>query len=145
MFHNRYIYALVAFFLGASTFLWVAPAQAASAKRIVVSLTKQKLYAYQGKSLVYSAAVTARGTRAGNFRIQNKIPVTSGTSQNWYLPYWMGIYYVGYTQNGIHGPEYLLDGSRVAISQGCVVFRSSDDAAWVYQWVNVGTPVTIGR
>jgi lipoprotein-anchoring transpeptidase ErfK/SrfK len=145
VFHNRYIRVLLAFFLGLSIMVWATPVQAAGAKSIVVSLSQQKLYAYQGKTLVYSAAITARGTRTGNFRVQNKLAVASALSQGWYLPYWMGIYYVGRIQNGIHGPEYLTNGSRAAISLGCVVIRSGTDAAWVYQWASVGTLVSIRR
>lgn len=145
MFHNRYIRVLLAFFLGLSMMIWAMPVRAAGAKTIVVSLSQQKLYAYQGKTLVYSAPIVARGTRAGSFRVQNKLDVASARSRGWYLPYWMGIYYVGRIQNGIHGPEYLKNGSTATISLGCVVIRSSTDAAWVYQWASVGTLVSIRR
>ncbi|HEY3342088.1 MAG TPA: L,D-transpeptidase [Anaerolineae bacterium] len=143
MFHSRFTHALLALFLGLSIFAWATPVQAAGAKSIVVSLSKQKLYAYQGKTLVYTASITARGTRAGNFRVQNKLALVGATVPGWRLPYWMGIYYVGSVQNGIHGPEYLANGSTKAISLGCVVFLSRTDAARVFQWASVGTPVNI--
>jgi lipoprotein-anchoring transpeptidase ErfK/SrfK len=145
MLHQRFIHVLVAFFLVLSIFSFATPAQAAGTKTLIVSLSQQKMYAYLGNKLLYSAAITARGTRTGNFRVQNKISVAAASTRGWYLPYWMGIYYVGRIQNGIHGPEYLSNGSTVTISLGCVVIRSREDAAWFYQWANVGTLVSIRR
>jgi hypothetical protein len=49
VFHNRCIRVLLAFFLGLSMMVWAAPVQAAGAKSIAASLSKQQLYAYQGK------------------------------------------------------------------------------------------------
>ena len=122
----------------------VAPASAqSSGKRIVVSLSQQRIYAYQGNQLVLSAPVNARGTRRGNFRVQNKIPMAQSIYRGWRLAHWMGIYYVGRVQNGIHGPEYLRGGGVAYVSLGCVVIRSADLAARLYRWAYVGTPVRI--
>ena len=136
--------SFLAFVVGLLVFTLFPPAnvQAAAAKRIVVNLSQQKLYAYQGNTLVASIAVNARGTARGTFRVQNKIPVASSIVRGWRLPYWMGIYYVGRVQNGIHGPEII--GRRTAItSLGCVVIRSSANAAWLFKWATVGTTVSI--
>jgi hypothetical protein len=139
----RLLFALTIFI---STFAWIAPAQAAGGKSIIVSLSRQRLYAYQGGKLVYSAAVNARGTRVGSFRIQNKLGLVGSVIPGWRLSYWMGIYYVGRVQNGIHGPEIGRNGKVVATaSLGCVVLRSATDAAWIYRWAGVGTPVIIRR
>jgi lipoprotein-anchoring transpeptidase ErfK/SrfK len=136
--------SFLAFVVGLLVFTLFPPAnvQAAAAKRIVVNLSQQKLYAYQGNTLVASISVNARGTARGTFRVQNKIPVANSIVRGWRLPYWMGIYYVGRVQNGIHGPEII--GRRTAItSLGCVVIRSSANAAWLYKWATVGTTVSI--
>jgi lipoprotein-anchoring transpeptidase ErfK/SrfK len=134
----------LALFVGLLMFTFFAPSQvqAASARRIVVVLSQQKLYAYQGNTLVASMSVNARGTARGTFKVQNKIPVAYSVIRGWRLPYWMGIYYVGRIQNGIHGPEMI--GKRTAVSSlGCVVIRSSANAAWLYRWATVGTVVSI--
>lgn len=123
-----------------------APAPVAaqtSAKRIVVNLAQQRIYAYQGNTLVLSAPVNARGTRRGSFRVQNKIPMANSIVRGWRLAHWMGIYYVGRVQNGIHGPEYLRGGGVAYVSLGCVVIRSADLAARLYRWAQVGVPVRI--
>lgn len=123
----------------------LSEAQAASGKRIVVSLGKQMLYAYQGNTLVFSTPVNARGTRTGTFRVQNKISLASSIYRGWQLPYWLGFYYVGGVQNGIHGPEVLRGGRSATTSLGCVVIRTRSAAARLFAWATVGTPVTVKR
>ncbi|HEY3343155.1 MAG TPA: L,D-transpeptidase [Anaerolineae bacterium] len=138
------LYLALAFVIGSLVFTLFAPVsvQAAGTKRIVVVLSQQKLYAYQGNTLVASMAVNARGTARGTFRVQNKIPMASSVVRGWRLSYWMGIYYVRGVQNGIHGPEFI--GNRTAaVSLGCVVIRNLSNAAWLYRWATVGTTVTI--
>jgi len=121
-----------------------APAQAAS-KRIIVDLSDQRLYAYSGNALVFSAPVNARGTRAGSFRVQNKVALASSRVRGWRLPNWLGIYYVGRIQNGIHGPAITRGGGVTVSSLGCIVLRSSAAAAQLFRWAPVGTPVTVRR
>jgi lipoprotein-anchoring transpeptidase ErfK/SrfK len=144
----RFVFVML---LGLLLFAVVAPApveaavEAAAGKRIIVSLGRQQLYAYSGNRLVASMSVNARGTRTGTFRVQNKIPAASSYVRGWTLPYWLGIYYVGRIQNGIHGPEMLRGGGTAVSSLGCVVIRSRANAAWLYAWAPVGTPVTVRR
>ena len=149
MTHSRMLRLALAFVASLFVFALFAPmnvqaagVQAAGSKRIVVVLSQQKLYAYQGNTIVASMAVNARGTARGSFRVQNKIPLANSYIRGWKLPYWMGIYYVGRIQNGIHGPEII--GRRTAVtSLGCVVIRNRANAAWLYKWATVGTTVTI--
>lgn len=117
---------------------------AVGGKRIVVSIGRQTLYAYSGNTLVFSAPVNARGTRGGVFRVQNKIAQAGSIVRGWKLPYWLGIYYVGRVQNGIHGPAVTRNGTAIT-SLGCVVLRRTADAAWLFGWATVGTPVTVRR
>jgi lipoprotein-anchoring transpeptidase ErfK/SrfK len=120
------------------------PAQA-SGRRIIVDLSDQRLYAYSGNALVFSTPVNARGTRTGSFRVQNKVRLASSIVRGWRLPNWLGIYYVGRIQNGIHGPAVTRSGSVTAASLGCVVLRSSAAALKLFRWATVGTPVTVRR
>ena len=117
----------------------------ASGKRIVVSLSQQRVYAYSGNTLVMSIGANIRGARAGNFRIQNKLPMGYSIHLGWRLPKWMGIYYgSGRVQNGFHGASIHKSGARDMTSLGCIVMRPGD-AARLYGWTSVGTPVTIRR
>jgi len=121
------------------------PVQAAAGgKRIIVSLSQQRLYAYQGNTLVFSAAVNAWGTARGTFRVRTKIYNAPSIYRGWWLPYWLGIYMVGRTENGIHGPATTAHGVTTA-SLGCVVLRSRANAAALFGWAPYGTPVIVRR
>lgn len=125
------------------------PAQAANSfatgRYILVSVGAQRIYAYNNGQLVLSAPVNVRGIRSGTFRVQNKIAAAPSIYRGWTLPYWMGIYYVGRVQNGIHGPEMLRGGGYAYNSLGCVVIKSMDSAMRLYRWAGVGTTVIIQR
>lgn len=123
------------------------------AKRIIVDLSEQHLYAYQGDQLVYSfVASTGRPpttTRTGEFRVQSKLPRAYGSAWNIWMPYWLGIYWAGPLENGIHALPVLPNGQVLwagylgtPISFGCVVLGTRE-AELLYNWAEIGTPVTI--
>jgi LysM repeat protein len=129
------------------------PISTGGGKRIIVDLSEQHLYAYQGNQLVYSfVASTGRApsyTRAGEFRVQSKIPNAYGASWNIWMPYWLGIYWAGSTENGIHALPIMSDGRTLwagylgqPISYGCVVLGTRE-AELLYNWAEIGTPVSI--
>jgi len=125
------------------------------AKRIVVSISQQHLYAYQGSVLVYSfVASTGRsnGTLTGNFKILDKIPNAYSAPWGFYMPDWMGIYWAGADlENGIHALPVLTNGQTIwgneigkPITYGCVVLQTADEKK-LFNWANIGTPVQIVR
>ena len=121
-------------------------------KLIVVDISEQHLYAYEGGALVFSfIASTGIGnsTRIGSFSVLEKIPNAYGTTWNIWMPNWLGIYWSGYLQNGIHALPILSNGVRLwagylgrPISYGCVVL-GVEEAQLLYDWADVGTPVVI--
>lgn len=128
-------------------------APATGGKRIVIDLSAQRMYVYQNGQLVWNWVVSTgragQETVVGHFKILNKIPSAYAYTWSLKMPYWMGIYWAGSLQNGIHalpiGPGgqtmwggYL--GQRV--SYGCVIL-STENAATLYNWAPVGTPVDI--
>lgn len=117
-------------------------AMAAGRKSIVVSLARQRVYAYVGNTLVWSTPANIKGAKRGSFRIQNKIPRARSSHLGWTLPYWMGIYYVGRIQNGFHGTSIRDGGGLASNSLGCIVMPTAA-AATLYSWAPVGTLVTI--
>lgn len=119
-------------------------AEAAVGRRIIVDISDQRVYAYNGAMLVKSIPANARGTRGGNFRIRNKIPMAQSYVLGWKLPYWMGIYMSGGLENGFHGTAITARGGRASNSLGCIVM-STANAQWLYSWASVGTPVTVRR
>ena len=79
MIRKNFIQLFIAFIVALGVFTMPSTANAedanAGGKRIVVSLSQQRVYAYSGNTLVMSIGANIRGARAGNFRIQNKVPM----------------------------------------------------------------------
>ncbi|MCP4139478.1 MAG: L,D-transpeptidase family protein [Chloroflexi bacterium] len=121
-------------------------------KYVLVDISDQHLYAYQGDTLVYSFVASTGmndATATGSFSILNKIPSAYGSTWNIWMPNWLGIYWAGSLQNGIHALPIMANGATLwagylgtPISYGCVVLGSYE-AQLLYDWVNVGTPVDI--
>lgn len=130
-----------------------APAAAnPNGKYVLVSISEQHLYAYENGQLVYSfVASTGMGnsTRVGTFQVMDKISNAYGANWNIWMPNWMGIYWSGTLENGIHALPILPGGARLwagylgtPISYGCVVL-GVDEAMQLYEWADIGTPVEI--
>jgi lipoprotein-anchoring transpeptidase ErfK/SrfK len=166
---NRRSFLTISTALAASTLGWpalsrsfaAAPAQSGGTRpkvltgegrEIYVSLRRQRLWAYEnGEELMtflISSGEPERATKAGNFKIQSKYPEAWSRVWQLHMPYWMGIYNVGRIENGIHAMP-LRPGGRLVrwpvgypASFGCVV-AATPDAARLYRWAGLGTPVFI--
>lgn len=136
-----------------------AQAQAATSsysggKWILVDISEQHLWAYEGEAVTYSFIASTgmhNGTAVGTFHILDKIPNAYGSTWDIWMPNWMGIYYSGSLENGIHALPIMPDGSQLwdgylgtPISYGCVVL-SAYDSQLLYNWAEVGIPVVIQR
>lgn len=130
-----------------------SPAQpSASSKAIHVSLNRQRVYLYENGQMMrtYLASTGMRGaTKVGNFQVQSKIPEAYGSTWQLRMPYWLGIYYVGNIENGFHALPINRFGQTMwsgllgrPASYGCVVLGTADAAA-LYRWADIGTPVSI--
>jgi LysM repeat protein len=121
-------------------------------KRILVDISEQHLYAYEGDVLVYSFVASTgmnNATRVGTFAVQSKIPNAYGSTWNIWMPNWLGIYWAGSLENGIHALPILPNGQLLwagylgtPISYGCVVLGTYESGL-LYSWAEVGTPVII--
>jgi lipoprotein-anchoring transpeptidase ErfK/SrfK len=132
------------------------PAQPASgyygSKYILVDISEQHMYVYEGDTLVYSFVASTgmnNATRVGTFAVQSKIPNAYGSTWNIWMPSWLGIYWSGGLENGIHALPILPNGATLwagflgrPISYGCVVLGSYE-AQLLYDWAEIGTPVEI--
>jgi len=129
-----------------------APVVYTGGKYILVDISDQHMYVYEGDVLVYSFVSSTgmnNATRVGNFSVLNKIPNAYGATWNIWMPNWLGIYWAGSLQNGIHALPILPSGAQlwsgylgVPISYGCVVLGAYE-AQVLYDWADVGTPVEI--
>ena len=124
-----------------------------SAKKVVVSISRQHLWAYSGDqvelSFVASTGLSSSPTAPGSYRVLDKIPNAYASTWNLQMPYWLGIYYVGRIENGIHALPILANGQTLwagllgrPASFGCVILDTAS-AKQLYDWVDVGTPVII--
>ncbi len=125
-----------------------------SGKWILIDISEQHTYAYEDKKLVYSfVASTGIGnsTRIGTFKVLDKIPNAYSNAFGIWMPYWMGIYYSGTLENGIHGLPKLWNGVELwgsllgqPATYGCIESKTSE-AKLLYDWAEVGIPVVIQR
>jgi tetratricopeptide (TPR) repeat protein len=122
-------------------------------KRIEINISTQRFYAWLGDELVYSfptsTGLRGRDTAAGHFKVLDKIPMAYSSIWRLKMPYWLGIYYVGSIENGIHALPIRPDGSVMwggllgqKASYGCVIL-STEAARIIYEWAEIGTPVHI--
>ena len=110
---------------------------------------KQRVYYYLGDTQIGSFPVSAgkasMPTPKGNFSIINKYP-KAWSSYGLWMPYWLGM---GTGRFGFHELPIWPSGYRegenhlgVAVSHGCIRLGIGP-AEFLYNWVEVGTPVLI--
>jgi lipoprotein-anchoring transpeptidase ErfK/SrfK len=135
-----------------------APQQPAAApsyggsKYILVDISEQHMYVYEGDALVYSFVASTgmnNATRVGTFAVQSKIPNAWGSTWSIWMPNWLGIYWAGGLENGIHALPILPNGATLwagflgrPVSYGCVVLGTYESKL-LYDWAEIGTPVEI--
>ncbi len=128
-----------------------APQPAArGGKYVIVNISHQWLYAYEGDILVFDAPVTTGkdgfNTPAGNFSIYAKVPsqTMSGTLGGEYYSV-PNVPHAMYINGGValHGTYWHnAFGSGVRLSHGCINLPLGS-AGWLYDWAPVGTPVQV--
>lgn len=131
-------------------------AYAGQATRFVASISQQRCWLYSGDTLLYqwvcSTGRSGWGTQPGSYRIQSKLPKAFGSTWNIWMPYWLGIYWAGASENGIHGlPWDATSGARTwaglvgtPITYGCVMLDDYN-AKLLYDMAYIGMPVIITR
>lgn len=131
-------------------------------KVIIVSITSQHAWACQGTSQVYYTPVVtgymglvADTTPVGTFHIYSKQTNLylngSDALGTWhdYVNYWMPFLSNQYGQFGLHDATWRsadqfgqISPYSTSASHGCVELPLAA-ATWLFQWVNVGTTVTV--
>ncbi len=122
-------------------------------KRIEVSVSQQRLRAYENDALVFNWVCSTGGvatpTRFGTFQVLDKIPEAWSSVWALRMPYWLGIYWAGGSENGIHALPIFRSGQVLwagnlghRISYGCIVL-DTPNAARLYRWAEIGTPVIV--
>jgi LysM repeat protein len=138
---------------GASGSSGATSSTAGSGKRIVVDLSEQRMYVYHNGQLLWKWVVSTgrpgQETAVGHYKVLNKIPNAYAYTWSLQMPYWLGIYWAGSLQNGIHALPIQANGQRLwagylgqRVSFGCIIL-STENAQTLYNWAAVGTPVDI--
>jgi LysM repeat protein len=113
-------------------------------KQIIVDLSDQRIYAYQDGGMLNAVTVSTglpgTPTVVGDFNVYWKLTSQTMSGPGYYLPGvpWVMYFYAGYA---IHG-TYWHNNFGQPMSHGCVNLPT-DQAAWFFNWAEVGTPVRV--
>lgn len=111
-------------------------------KHIIVSLSRQLAFAYEGEELLFvtkvSTGVPGHPTPKGQYKVYAKTAKQKMSGPGYYLPNvpWILWYNGDYS---LHG-TYWHNNFGTTMSHGCTNL-SIDDAKWFYDFAEVGTPV----
>ncbi len=128
------------------------PPAPSTSKYILVDISEQHMYVYDNGALIFSFVASTginNSTRVGTFAVQTRLPNAYGATWNIWMPNWLGIYYSGSLENGIHALPILPNGATLwegylgrPVSYGCVVLGTYDSSL-LYDWAELGTVVEI--
>jgi hypothetical protein len=125
-------------------------------KRIVISISEQHLWAYEGDALrsdhLISTGIARSPTLPGLFQVLSHVENAYASRWDLWMPHFLGIYDAlpGFT-NGIHGLPLLSSGVRLwgnvlgrPASYGCIILdlQAAED---IYTWAEDGVVVEIRR
>ncbi len=119
-----------------------APETSKGAKWIDINLSEQRLTAFEGQaallSVLISSGTAAHPTVIGNFAVNTKVRSQTMSGPGYRLPNvpWVMYFYRDYA---IHG-TYWHSNFGHPMSHGCINVTIAD-AAWLYTWASIGTPV----
>ncbi len=124
---------------------YVPPQVAGNGARwIDVDLSQQRVYAYEGDTLMNSFIVSTgtwqTPTVTGEFKIWIKVRSQAMTGPGYYLPDVPYVMYF-YKDYGLHG-TYWHNNFGTPMSHGCVNL-TIPDAEWLYNFASVGTVVNV--
>jgi len=113
-------------------------------KAILVILHQQRVYIYEDgqllRNVLVSTGLPGSPTVIGNFKIYVKYRAQLMTGPGYYLPSvpYVMYFYQGY---GLHGTYWHHNWGH-PMSHGCVNMPTPE-AAWLYNWSEIGTPVYV--
>ncbi len=111
---------------------------------VEVDLSEQRLTAFTGfkpiKSFVVSTGTWQYPTVIGEFFVHSRYRYDDMAGPGYYLPDVPYVLYY-YESYGIHG-TYWHDNFGTPMSHGCVNMRT-EDAAWVYNFTKMGSPISV--
>ena len=124
-------------------------------RRIEVSLSQFTVSLYEDDQAAQTFSIchgrASAPTLPGRYEVKTKLPSAYGSAWDLDMPFWLGIYDAGGSENGLHALPILSSGVvvwRQAIgtpcSYGCIVL-DTPDAEYMYNWAEIGTVVYVRR
>jgi tetratricopeptide (TPR) repeat protein len=124
-------------------------------RRIEIDLSDQTLTVMDNHQAVQRWPVcTGRAntpTLPGRYEVQTKLPQAYASKWDIFMPLWLGIYWAGGSENGIHALPLTRSGTVLwrerlgrPCSYGCIVMATEAEE-WLYDWAELGTVVFIRR
>ncbi len=122
--------------------------------KFVASISQQRCWLYNGETVIarWICSTGRRGAPSvpGTYKIQSKLPKAYGSTWDIWMPFWLGIYWAGASENGIHGlPWDAKTGQQIwsgnvgkPITFGCVMLDNVN-AKMLYDIAWIGMPVVI--
>ncbi len=132
----------------------LVPLPVVRGKRIVISLSDQRMQVYQDGELLWdwpvSTGIESSPTSPGVFQVQTHENPAYAAAWDLWMPHFLGIYRAGPgTMNGIHGLPTLSNGQMLwagllgsPASYGCIIL-SLENAETLYNWAENGVIVEI--
>lgn len=122
-------------------------------RRIEASLSKQTVTLYENhkpvKIFVMCSGKPSTPTVAGRYQILDKIPMAYASKWGLDMPWWLGIYWAGGSEDGFHALPILSNGRVLwagylgrPCSYGCMVL-DTPDAKFMYDWAEIGMTVFV--
>lgn len=122
--------------------------------KFVASISQQRCWLYNGETVLarWICSTGRRGSPSvpGSYKIQSKLPKAYGSTWDIWMPFWLGIYWAGASENGIHGlPWDAKTGQQIwsgnvgkPITFGCIMLDNVN-AKMLYDVAWIGMPVVI--
>lgn len=128
-------------------------ASSTTSKLIEIDISDQRMTVWENGRVkwywVCSTGEPSRPTRIGQFSVISKITNAYSSTYHLQMPWWLGIYWAGGSQNGIHALPILPNGRTLwagllgrRVSFGCIILDTGNARA-LYNWADIGTPVII--
>jgi LysM repeat protein len=138
---------------GGSAAVVTNAATAVTSKLIDIDLSSQRMTVWENGRVkwywVCSTGEPGRATYPGHFGVISKIPNAYSSVFRLQMPWWLGVYWAGSLQNGIHALPLQSNGQTLwagllgqRVSYGCIIL-DTENARALYYWADIGTPVTI--
>jgi hypothetical protein len=125
----------------------ITPEVAAEPDRhIIISLADQRMFVFEYGVIIQrflvSTGVPGHRTPTGSYTVHSQSLRAWSNKYECYMPHWSAITADGqYGMHALEGTSYIQHLGSVA-SHGCIRL-SPEDATWLYDWVEIGTPVEI--